>query len=123
MGYSWLADGIAFLHGLFTAFLVLGPIWAWRRAGVRAFHLFCLWFTFVLAATGHYCPMVSFENSLRTHYDPRTAYSSGFIVRYIGPLVWWDLTEPQVVAVMAAWTVTWTLIYVFWWRRERASSL
>lgn len=119
MVYRWMADGIALAHGLLAGFLALGPLWARRRPRLRAVHLVFLWFAVFLAAIGQYCPLAAFENSLRARYDPGSTYSSGFVVRYVDPLVWWELTDPQVVTAMVLWTLLWTVVYVRWWRRER----
>lgn len=119
MYYKLLADGIVVLHALNVAYVLLGPIWAWRVSWFRFVHLISLWWTFFVFAGGFYCPMTNFENSLRNHYNPAATYSTGFIIRYIGPMLWWDLTKPQVVGAMTAWTAFWTLAYAWLWARKK----
>jgi hypothetical protein len=113
------ADAFAVFHGLNVGFVVLGPLWAWRRPWIRAVHFAALWYNFYLSASGTYCPMTNFENSLRYHYDPSTTYATGFIVRYLKPMLWWDLTQRHVVFAMIAWAVGWTAVYFWLWFRKK----
>lgn len=122
MLYKLLADGVLVFHALNVAYIVGGPIFAHRYRWFRVVHLISLWWAFFVFAGGFYCPMTNFENALRFHYDPSTTYSTGFIVRYIGPMLWWDLTQKHVVWAMTAWTLSWTAVYIYWWVRERAQA-
>lgn len=122
MFWKIVTDAVAIFHGLWVVFVVVGPFFSWRRPGIRCTHLIMMWITFVALGSGIYCPLSNMENSLRVHFNPSTAYSTGFIVHYVDPLVSWDLTQPQIVAAMTAWTVLWTFVYAFLWIRERQKS-
>lgn len=119
MVWKILTDVTVALHGLWVVTVVAGPLVAWRHRLFRAVHLGMLWWTFLILASGIYCPVNELENSFRVHYDPGTAYSSGFVVHYVGRMAGWDLTQPQVVTGMVAWAIVWTVLYAFLWTREQ----
>lgn len=118
MFYKLLADGVAVLHGLNVVYVLFGPVVAWRVPWFRFVHLVSLWWNFMVFAGGFYCPMTNLENSMRFHYDPASTYGTGFVIRYISPMLWWDLTQPQIVAAMMVWTSLWTCVYAWLWARK-----
>ena len=117
MIWKLAADVVAGVHFLWIAFVVLGPIPAWRRPGWRAAHLAVLWGT--AALWNFYCPLTVFETLLRAHHDP-TVEQTGFLVRLFEPCV--DLQRfgrPLALAVWG-WAALWTAAYLLKIRRSKS---
>lgn len=123
MIWKLLADATVALHILWVLAVILGPFWAWRRPGFRAGHLFLLLVTFLVSASGFYCPLMLMETSLRMHYDPSSAYAEGFLAHYLNALVSWDVEPMDVFMAILVWTLLWAGIYVFLWMKERRGRL
>jgi glucan phosphoethanolaminetransferase (alkaline phosphatase superfamily) len=103
-----LANMVAAFHGLTVAWVILGPLFAWRWRWIRAVHLASLWWNYSVLAFGIYCPMTHVENAFRTNYDHSTAYSNSFLLHYFTPILKWDLTIPKIAALLHVWTLLWT---------------
>lgn len=123
MIWKILTDVVVALHGLWVIAVIVGPVFAWQNRKFRLVHLLMLWWTFFVLASGIYCPVSELENSFRAHYNPTSTYSTTFVVRYVGPMLSWDLTQPQVVAAMIAWTLLWTAIYIFLWVKKKPRAV
>jgi hypothetical protein len=92
-----LADFILVIHFAIVLFIVAGlPViwigavfgWRWvRNRGFRAAHLAAIVFVAFEAVIGMVCPLTTWEAELRTGEAPE----SGFIERYVGGLLYYDL--------------------------------
>lgn len=88
----------------------------WRRPCWRAVHLASVWIAFITLYQGLYCPMTKIENAFTATRSFR--HSTGFILRYFRPMVWWDMTQPQIVKAMSVLTLLVTVFYAWLWARE-----
>ena len=122
MIWKVFANAVAALHMAWVLWVILGPIWAWRRPAVRAIHLVSLWWAYLVTVSGLYCPTTYVENALRLQYNPRDTYSASFILHYFRPVLFWDLTQRHIVVAMTLWAVLWTIIYAWLWARPKRSS-
>ncbi len=118
MTWRILAHLMAVYHGLNVLWINFGVFFAWKRPVWRAVHLASVWIAFITLSLGLYCPMTKIENAFMTQYDPSKAYSTSFIIRYFQPILWWDLTQFQIVKAMTGLTVLVTLFYAWLWARE-----
>ena len=85
--YSFFSDIVIVLHFLYVVFALVGgilSIW-WRK--IAWLHLpAALWAAFI-SFVGWVCPLTFLENWLRIKGGD-TGYSEGFIVKYIGPILY-----------------------------------
>lgn len=92
-----LADAVLVAHFLIAAFICtllilvsLGARLAWRwirLRGLRAAHLGAILFVAAETLAGLACPLTLLEDRLRG----RPAGGAGFVERWIGALLYWDL--------------------------------
>ena len=113
-----LSHAVAVYHGLNVLWINFGVFFVWRRPVWRAVHLASVWIAFIILSQGLYCPMTKIENAFTAYYDPSKTYSTGFILRYFRPMVWWDMTQPQIVKAMSVLTLLVTVFYAWLWARE-----
>jgi hypothetical protein len=112
-----LADLVLVLHGLFVLFVVAGllAIWigacaGWRWVRQRAFrvaHLGAIGFVAVTSVLGLACPLTVLEDWLRTG----TTTGPGFIGRWVGRLIYYDLPS----WVFTAGYLVFTLLVIASW--------
>ena len=85
--YSFFSDIVIVLHFLYVVFALVGgvlSIW-WRK--IVWLHLpLALWAAFI-SFVGWVCPLTFLENWLRIK-GGGTAYSEGFIAKYIEPILY-----------------------------------
>jgi hypothetical protein len=91
-----LADAVLLLHFAIAAFITAGLLlipfgamlhWRWvRRRGLRLAHLLAIAFVAAEALIGVACPLTLLEDSLRG-----MARGDGFIERWVGTLLYWNL--------------------------------
>lgn len=94
---SLAADLVLVLHFALAAFVAGGlaaiwiggpPGWAWvRRRLWRALHLGAVMVVAAEALLGITCPLTLWEDLLRG----RTPEAAGFVARWVGRLLYWDL--------------------------------
>lgn len=94
-----LADAILVFHFGIAAFITLGFVlipagaalrWRWvRNRRLRLAHLFAITFVAAEAIAGVTCPLTLWEDALRG----RAAGGAGFIERWVGRLLYYDLPE------------------------------
>lgn len=115
-----LADLVLVLHGLFVLFVVAGllAIWigawvGWRWVRQRAFrvaHLGAIGFVAVTSVLGLACPLTVLEDWLRTG----TTTGPGFIDRWVGRLIYYDLPSWVFTAAYLVFTLlviaSWVLV-------------
>lgn len=112
-----LADALLVLHFGIAAFIVsafvLIPLGAWRgwrwvrRRALRLAHLGAIVFVALEALAGIACPLTLWEDALRG----RGARGEGFIERWLGALLYWDLPT---WSFTLAYTVLALLAALYW---------
>jgi len=115
-----LADTVSFVHLLWVAGVVLGPLWGVRSSRWRVWHFVLILVTASLWS--FYCPLTVLENSLLQHYDPSRAYGTGFIEHWFAPLI--DLRRHGAVVAwcVRGWAAGWGILYVYLWAREASGG-
>lgn len=120
MGPGIAADLVLVIHFGYVAFVVGGQLlilaggpggWAWiRNPWFRWLHLAAIAAVVAEVVLGVYCPLTLIEARLR---DAEDAYRSGFIVAWLGRLLYHDIALWQAhIAYLAFAAVTlWS-----WWR-------
>jgi len=121
MPYSFLADLVVVAHFCFILFVVGGGLlvlykrrWVWLHLPAA------IWGT-VVEFTGWICPLTPLENWLRLR-EGGTAYTSGFVERYIVSLVYPSfLTRDQQIALGLGVVMVNGLIYgwIIWRQLKR----
>jgi hypothetical protein len=122
-----MADLLMIIHFLWILFMIIGlPLGLWLRSPtLRWIHFAGMSVTAILAATGMYCPLTVWEETLRWETDPGFTYSGSFLARVLSPFLY-----PQVQPwILRTTTVVWgglTLLFMifkrpgsFFQRRDR----
>ncbi len=101
-----LADAVLLLHFAIAAFITAGLLliplgatlhWRWvRRRGLRLAHLLAIAFVAAEALIGVACPLTLLEDSLRG-----MSRGDGFIERWVGTLLYWNLPAWVFTAIYA----------------------
>ncbi|MBL8022735.1 MAG: DUF2784 family protein [Elusimicrobia bacterium] len=115
MFWKLTADFVAFIHALCVLFMLLGPLWGWRRPFWRGTHLALLFVAVVLWS--FYCPLTVVENLLRSHYDPSVGYQRGFL-EHLSPIIDLENHGSLIAWAIRGWLVLWSVIYGILWVRE-----
>ena len=80
--YKTAADLVAISHFLFIALILVGFFVAVFKESYRWYVLIVCLTMMATWAIRTDCPLVTLENKLRRHHDPKTAYSKTFIEYY-----------------------------------------
>lgn len=116
MTWKLLADAAALFHGLWVVAVLLGPIWAFRRPVWRGIHLVLLLVTAV--AWSFYCPLTVLENVFLARFDPTATYQSGFLERWVGPVLDLQIYRVELAWSVRVWAVLWAIVYGIRWAKE-----
>ncbi len=114
-----LADAILLIHALVVAFIVGGALYVWigvwfdwpgvRSPLFRYVHLGAMLFVAAEAIMGLVCPLTLWEDALRGEQS-----NSGFVARWVGRLIYYDLPgwvfSAAYVAFAGALVVTLVLV-------------
>jgi uncharacterized protein DUF2784 len=113
-----LADIVLVMHFLFVAFVVGGLAviwigaalrWPWvRNFWFRAAHLGAIGLVLAESLVGILCPLTVLEDALRQGGGPE----SGFIQRWIGRLLYYDLPERVFTAVYLLFALIVALTFI-----------
>ena len=87
MSYRLLADIVVVIHLVFILFVVLGGLIVFRWQWVRWLHIPAVLWGILIEFAGWICPLTPLENWLRLK-SGLTGYSTGFIERYLLPLIY-----------------------------------
>lgn len=87
MIYALLADVVVVLHLAFVIFVVLGGVLVLRWKRIAWVHLPAAVWGALIEFGGWICPLTPLENWLRVR-GGGTAYTSGFVERYILPVLY-----------------------------------
>lgn len=87
MTYRLLADATMIVHLAFVAFVVLGGLLALRWRWVMWLHLPAAVWGVLIELRGWTCPLTPLENHFR-RLGGESGYSSGFIERYLEPVIY-----------------------------------
>lgn len=85
--YGFLADGTLVAHLAFVLFAVAGGLFLLLRPGLIWVHLPVVVWSSLVNLLSWTCPLTPIENHFRRLAGSR-AYGEGFIVHYIGPMVY-----------------------------------
>jgi hypothetical protein len=91
--YGLLASLAILCHFLWILFLVFGVIFALKGSKIAWIHLGGLLFSLLLNLLGWYCPLTYLENYFQQLYHRGLAYSGSFIIHYLEPIVYPNLSE------------------------------
>ena len=101
MPWLLLADGVALVHGVFLAYVVLGGLVALRWPRTLPLHVgAALWGLLVVAASVR-CPLTTVEDWLRVR-GGAAPLPGGFIDRYVEGVLYQASLTPLAQAVAAA---------------------
>ena len=119
MTWSFLADAVLVVHGLYIVFVVLGALLVLRWRWVIWLHVpAALWGALVELGSLP-CPLTPLEQSLRRRAG-EAGYEGGFIETYLLPLIYpGELTRTVQVVLGAFVVVVNVALYVLLWRRIR----
>lgn len=99
MLWSWLADALLLLHGLFIAWVVLGGLAVWARPRLAWLHLPCAAWGAAVELAGWICPLTPLEQRWRAAAG-EAGYSGGYIEHYLTAAIYPDgLTRDVQVAL------------------------
>lgn len=117
MLWSWLADALLLLHGLFIAWVVLGGLAVWARPRLAWLHLPCAAWGAAVELAGWICPLTPLEQRWRTAAG-EAGYSGGYIEHYLTAAIYPDgLTRDVQVALGLAVVAINAALYGAAWRR------
>lgn len=91
--YGLLASLVILIHFLWILFLVFGFVFALKESKIAWIHLGGLLFSLLLNMLGWYCPLTYFENYLQNLHQTGRTYSGTFIIHYLEPIVYPNLSE------------------------------
>lgn len=120
---SLLVDITIAVHFLWILFLLFGFVFALKGSRIAYVHLGGLVFALLLNLLGWYCPLTHVENYLRSLYDAHSVYSTSFIARALGRVVYPDIPENVLRGGEIVLTLIYLLVYGYWakkagwWRR------
>jgi hypothetical protein len=81
------ADAVMAAHFLFIAFALLGSFLVLWRRWILGLHLPALAWGVYIELSGNICPLTPLENHFRA-LAGEGAYYGGFIVHYLGPVIY-----------------------------------
>lgn len=87
MGWRLAADAVLLAHLAFVLFVAFGALAVARWRWTAWLHLPALAWGVFVELTGRLCPLTTLENLLR-HRAGEAGYASGFIERYVLPVVY-----------------------------------
>jgi hypothetical protein len=89
MAYRLLADLVMIAHFAFIAFVVVGPLLAWRlrRLGLLWVQLPAAIYALAIVTVGFTCPLTPLENDLRDRAG-QAGHDGGFVDRYIEGVIY-----------------------------------
>ena len=79
---SWAADAVLVVHGLFIAWVVLGPVAVWRQRRLAWLHLPSAAWGVAIQWSGAVCPLTPLEWRLR-EWAGQVPGQGGFIDHYL----------------------------------------
>lgn len=120
--YGFLADAVMILHLSFILLVVFGGflVLRWRRFALLHVPA-VLWALVIELRPGTLCPLTPLEQALRMRAG-ETAYKTGFIDHYLGPIIYPNMTAHDQYAAGFALLFLTVVIYVVvcWkWRSAR----
>jgi hypothetical protein len=117
MLWSWLADALLLLHGLFIAWVVLGGLAVWARPRLAWLHLPCAAWGAAVELAGWICPLTPLEQRWRVAAG-EAGYAGGYIEHYLTAAIYPDgLTRDVQVALGLAVVAINAVLYGAAWRR------
>jgi hypothetical protein len=117
MLWSWLADALLLLHGLFIAWVVLGGLAVWARPRLVWLHLPCAAWGAAIELAGWICPLTPLEQRWRVAAG-EAGYAGGYIEHYLTAAIYPDgLTRDVQVALGLAVVAINAALYGAAWRR------
>jgi hypothetical protein len=117
MLWSWLADALLLLHGLFIAWVVLGGLAVWARPRLVWLHLPCAAWGAAIELAGWVCPLTPLEQRWRVAAG-EAGYAGGYIEHYLTAAIYPDgLTRDVQVALGLAVVAINAALYGAAWRR------
>lgn len=87
MGYRVVADLVMLTHFAFIAFVVLGPLLAWRWPRLLWAHIPAALYGLAIVVVGFSCPLTPLERDLR-RLAGDAGYDGGFVDRYIEGVIY-----------------------------------
>lgn len=123
MLWSWLADALLLLHGLFIAWVVLGALAVWRRPRLAWAHLPCAAWGAWVELAGWVCPLTPLEQRLRLAAG-EAGYAGGFIEHYLTAAIYPEgmTRELQLGLGLGVLGLNAALYAAMGWRRRRAAG-
>ena len=115
--YSVLADAILFLHLLFILWIILGAVFTRNHPLLRWVHLACVVWGILIEVLPWTCPLTWAENWSKTKAG-LTPYQGGFMLHYLGALVYTNISPNLVTAVGVSICLFNLGIYVFRFHRR-----
>lgn len=117
MLWSWLADALLLLHGLFIAWVVLGGLAVWVRPRWAWAHLPCAAWGAAVELAGWVCPLTPLEQRWRAAAG-EAGYAGGYIEHYLTAAIYpAGLTRGAQVALGLAVVAINAALYGAAWRR------
>lgn len=87
--YSFLADAVLVLHGVFVLFVVLGGLLVLRWPRLAWLHVPAAVWGVAVEFAGWYCPLTPLENRFRALAGD-AMYEGDFVARYLLPVIYPD---------------------------------
>lgn len=123
MIWTLLADLVLAVHASWVLFVILGPLWCWKRPRLRAVHLTMMALTLGFMAILGGCPLSDLENLLSRRADPAASYAGGFIGHYLMLIIYWDIPARAIGLATSLWFLGWAAVYWRLWVRERGNGM
>lgn len=116
--YSFLADTVLVVHGLFILFVILGGFFVLRWPILSWIHVPCAIWGALIEFQGWICPLTPLENHLRG-LAGEPGYRGGFIEHYLLPLIYPPGLTSGVQVLLGGVVVAINLVaYLLVWRRH-----
>ena len=107
----FLADTLMIIHFLWAAFMVVGlPLGLYLRSPILQWaHFFGMVLTAFFAATGMYCPLTVWEETLRRRTDPGFSFEGSFLAKHLSSILYPQI-EPWILRSASVFWGTLTLL-------------
>jgi hypothetical protein len=112
MIWSFLANGLVFVHFAFTTFVVFGGFLTWRWRWVALAHLPAFAWGCWVEMSHSICPLTPLENRLR-HLGGEAGYGGSFLAHYLVQVLYPPALTWQIQWVLAGLLVAINVI-AYW---------
>jgi len=116
--YQFLSDFVLLVHFAFIVFVLVGGFLLLRWPRLVWLHFLAVSWGVFIEVTGWICPLTPLENYFRA-LAGGSVYHTGFIERYLFPLVYPAGLTPAIQMTLAAVVIVFNIVIYSWIVLER----